>query len=325
MGLGHPLVSVGAAACELRHQSSRWVYLGLAPGTTLHVPCRDFQPDQGLFARVVSLEGPALDLPVLQIAEDRTVLVRFDGIGRFRLRGKRVTCQLETAPDAPVISAVVFGNVLASLCWQRGQLPLHGSAVAIDGRALLLLGRAATGKSTLAAALALRGHAVLSDEVAVIVDQACLPAGGALSLADDALALLGIDGDDLPRYENFSLAKRLWLGGATVEPRSYPLAAIVCLGKAEADVESTLTTLDGEAAIAALLNQMFWRGMLKVGDTEARVLTRDPDVRCLQDLGAAGDRRTLDGRDQRLGQPEALEQRLDHRRVELAGLEPVRR
>lgn len=55
---------VRRAACELRHQSSRWVYLGLAPGTTLHVPCRDFQPDQGLFARVVSLEGPALALEI---------------------------------------------------------------------------------------------------------------------------------------------------------------------------------------------------------------------------------------------------------------------
>lgn len=55
---------VRRAACELRHQSSRWVYLGLAPGTTVHVPCRDFQPDQGLFARVVSLEGPALALEI---------------------------------------------------------------------------------------------------------------------------------------------------------------------------------------------------------------------------------------------------------------------
>ncbi|HEX6398137.1 MAG TPA: FAD-dependent oxidoreductase, partial [Steroidobacteraceae bacterium] len=55
---------VRRAACELRHQSSRWVYLGLAPDTPLHVPCPDFQPDQGLFKRVVSLEGPALALEI---------------------------------------------------------------------------------------------------------------------------------------------------------------------------------------------------------------------------------------------------------------------
>jgi glycosyltransferase involved in cell wall biosynthesis len=55
---------VRRAACELRHQSSRWVYLGLAASAPLHVPCRDFQPDEGLIKRVVSLEGPALALEI---------------------------------------------------------------------------------------------------------------------------------------------------------------------------------------------------------------------------------------------------------------------
>lgn len=55
---------VRRAACELRHQSSRWVYLGLAADTPVHVPCKDFQPDQGIFQRVVSLDGPALALEI---------------------------------------------------------------------------------------------------------------------------------------------------------------------------------------------------------------------------------------------------------------------
>jgi hypothetical protein len=216
-----------------------------------------------------ALIDPALDLPVLQIARDHTALVRFDGIGRFQLCGQRVTCDFETASDAPVISAVVFGNVLATFCWQRGQLPLHGSAIAIAGRALLLLGRAATGKSMLAAALALRGHAVLSDEVAVLAGGLCRPAGGALSLADDALALLGIDGAALPRYDNFSLPKTLWRGGPSAETRPYPIGAVICLVKGEADAAATWQALDQEAAVAAILNQTYWRGMLEVGETAA--------------------------------------------------------
>jgi hypothetical protein len=165
---------------------------------------------------------------------------------------------------------VVFGNVLAASCWQRGQLPLHGSAIAIDGRAILLLGRAATGKSILAAALAQRGHGVLSDEVAVVAEGACLPAGGALSLAEDALTLLGIRGEGLPWYDNFSLPKRLWHGGAPVEARPYPIGAVICLVKAEADATTALQPLGATAAIDAILNQTYWRGMLNVGDTEAR-------------------------------------------------------
>jgi glycosyltransferase involved in cell wall biosynthesis len=55
---------VRRAACELRHQSSRWVHLGLAPGTPVHVPRRDFQPPQGILGRVVSLDGAALALEI---------------------------------------------------------------------------------------------------------------------------------------------------------------------------------------------------------------------------------------------------------------------
>jgi hypothetical protein len=218
-----------------------------------------------------ALVDPVLDLPVLQIAGDGTALVRFDGIGRFLLRRKRVTCQIEAEREAAVIDAVIFGNVLAAFCWQRGQLPLHGSAIAIDGRAILLLGRAATGKSILSAALAQRGHAVLGDEVAVIAEGACLPAGGTLSLAEDALRLLGISGNALPGYDNFSLAKRLWHGGAAVEPRPYPIATVICLAKAEVDTTATLQRLGAADAIDAILNQVYWRGMLTVGEAETRI------------------------------------------------------
>jgi len=55
---------VRRAACELQHQSSRWVYLGFTAGTPLHLPCRDFQPGQGILKRVVSLDGPALALEI---------------------------------------------------------------------------------------------------------------------------------------------------------------------------------------------------------------------------------------------------------------------
>ena len=63
----------------------------------------------------------------------------------------------------------------------------------------------------------------------------------------------------------------------------------------------------------------------RLGDAELGRLAGDPDVGALEDLGAAGDRRSLDRRDQRLGQPEALEQRLDDRRVVGAVLERLAR
>jgi glycosyltransferase involved in cell wall biosynthesis len=52
------------ASCELRHQSSRWVYLGLAPGSRTCVPQDDFQPADGILRRVVAIAGPALALEI---------------------------------------------------------------------------------------------------------------------------------------------------------------------------------------------------------------------------------------------------------------------
>jgi hypothetical protein len=215
-----------------------------------------------------ALDNPVVDYSVLQIAADGTALVRLPDIGHFLLREAEVICALETAPDAPEVTAAIFGNVLACISWRRGQLALHGSAVAIDGRAVLLLGPVAIGKSLLAGALARRGHCVLADEVAAVSEALCHPAGSLLSLADDALIAAGINPDGLPQYSNFPIAKRLWTAGLPPEPRAYPIAAVLRLAKAEPDAPNQPERLEAEAAIEAVLGQVYRRDMLRVLDTE---------------------------------------------------------
>lgn len=214
-----------------------------------------------------ALPDPVVDLNVLQIAADGTALVRLPGIGQFLLREAEVICALETEPDAPEITAALFGNVLACICWRRGQLALHGSAVAIGDRAALLLGPAGKGKSLLAAALARRGHGVLGDEVAVVAGGRCFPVGGLLSLADDALVAAGENPDQLPQYTNFPIAKRLWTAGPPPLPRPYEIAVVFRLKQAEADGPNRPERLEGEAAIDAVLDQFYRRDMLHVLDT----------------------------------------------------------
>jgi hypothetical protein len=58
----------------------------------------------------------------------------------------------------------VFGFVLQ----RRGVTVLHASAVNVEGHGVVLCGPSETGKSTTAAALALRGKAVLSDDLAAL-------------------------------------------------------------------------------------------------------------------------------------------------------------
>ena len=231
---------------------------------------RPDSPDLSFVAGEVpaALADPVVDHSVLQVAADGTALIRLPGIGQFLLRGSELVCALETEPDAPEVTAAIFGNVLACLCWRRGQLALHGSAVAIGGQAILLLGPRDAGKSVLAAALARRGHGVLADEVAAVAGGRCFPAGSMLSLADDALAAAGIVPDELPQYCNFPIPKRLWLAGPRPEPRPYAIAAVLRLKKAEADAPHGAEPLQDEAAIEAILGQFYRSDMLKVLGTE---------------------------------------------------------
>ena len=78
------------------------------------------------------------------------------------------------APAGDVANAATYllGPVLGFVLRLRGITCLHASAVAIGGRAMVFVGASGRGKSSLAAALALRGHAVLADDVTPFTESA---------------------------------------------------------------------------------------------------------------------------------------------------------
>jgi hypothetical protein len=65
----------------------------------------------------------------------------------------------------------LFGPVMGFLLRKKGLTPLHASAVSIQDRAAALVGESGAGKSTTAAALALRGWPVLCEDVCAFDEQ----------------------------------------------------------------------------------------------------------------------------------------------------------
>ena len=61
-----------------------------------------------------------------------------------------------------------FGTVAALLLAWRGAIPLHGSAIEFNGRAVLICGASGAGKSTLAAGLIALGGRLISDDLSVL-------------------------------------------------------------------------------------------------------------------------------------------------------------
>lgn len=73
-----------------------------------------------------------------------------------------------TAPSDAAIPEAFYGTVAAIILAWRGLVPLHGSAVELDGTAVLIAGPSGAGKSTLCEALVRRGGRLVSDDLSVL-------------------------------------------------------------------------------------------------------------------------------------------------------------
>jgi hypothetical protein len=81
-------------------------------------------------------------------------------------RGRRITTSWTTTTED--MATYFLGPVLAFVLRSRGTLALHASAVAMQGRAIVLTAAATGGKSTTAAALVRNGATMLTDDVAAV-------------------------------------------------------------------------------------------------------------------------------------------------------------
>lgn len=81
------------------------------------------------------------------------------------LEGKKIIVSPTAKCDEGKARLYVLGTCMGALLMQRKMLPLHGSAVAINGKAYAFVGNSGAGKSTLASALLHKGYELVSDDV----------------------------------------------------------------------------------------------------------------------------------------------------------------
>jgi hypothetical protein len=150
----------------------------------------------------------------------------------------------ELEDGAGVDDAVPFllGTAMGILLHQLGRLVLHASAVAVNGRAVLLCGRSGVGKSTLAAALNQSGYPLLLDDFCCVemVDGKPLahPDGRQVKLWAQAIDELGLgerrEGPVRHRMEKFY-----------VEPLGPPQGAALPIGAVYHLCEASPTSTPG--------------------------------------------------------------------------------
>ncbi len=130
--------------------------------------------------------------------------------------------------------AVIVVQLLA------GRIVLHGSAVALDGRGLCIVGASGAGKSTAAATLIDAGAELLADDVAVIGWRS---GGPVLLPSESAIRLVDTEAGGRKRS----------LAAVALGREAVPLSTIVVMNVSGASAKPALTRLSGADAVAAVL------------------------------------------------------------------------
>ena len=115
-----------------------------------------------------ALSGAEHEGPVWQCAGDR-VLIRFPWNLAFLVEGgRRISYEAKNGIDDLDLRLFLLNTPWLALAMQRGLLPLHASAVAHGREVQAFTAPSGGGKSTLAAALSARGHALFADDVLLL-------------------------------------------------------------------------------------------------------------------------------------------------------------
>ena len=106
--------------------------------------------------------------------------------------------------DMELVTVYLLGTCMGVLLVQREMVALHGSAIVINKRAVIITGQCGAGKSTLSTALRLKGHKILSDDISPVLmlesgEIMSAPAFPRQRICQDTAVNLGIDTNNLEK------------------------------------------------------------------------------------------------------------------------------
>ncbi|CAM3554974.1 aldolase [Marinicrinis lubricantis] len=170
---------------------------------------------------------------------DQRLLFKIPDTALFCIQeGTKITVSPMSGADEHKIRLFCLGTCMGAILLQRRVLPLHGSAVAIDGKAYAIVGHSGAGKSTLAAAFLQKGYHLLSDDVIAVTASAnsavpvVIPAYPQQKLWEESIVRFGMETDRYaPLYEEVS--KYAVPVSSSFQTEALPLAGIFELVKSE--------------------------------------------------------------------------------------------
>lgn len=97
------------------------------------------------------------------------LLFHVKGVGSYYAGcGSRIAVKPDINADEAAVRLYLLGTAFGALLLQRGMLPIHGSAVVIDGQCIIFTGASGAGKSTLSSAFRQMGYPFLADDISAV-------------------------------------------------------------------------------------------------------------------------------------------------------------
>jgi hypothetical protein len=183
------------------------------------------------------------------------MIAQWPGMGTLRCArdGSDATFTPVAGASRRVIGKLQGGQVQGLLRDLAGQLAVHASAVAIDGRAILFVGAGGAGKSTAAAEMCLRhGAQMLADDAALLEvapgGVTVVPSEGDHWLTRDSCRALGV-----PPRRGAAAGDKRNLRASKVAREPYALGLVVALRFDASVTAAVLQPLRGSDAARLLL------------------------------------------------------------------------
>jgi len=167
------------------------------------------------------------------------------------------------------IATYLLGPVCGYVLRRRGVTALHASAASLAGRAVVLCGATEAGKSTTAAALALRGFPVLCEDIAALARERqefyVQPGYPRICLWPDAVEMLFGETEALPRLTPSWEKRYLALDGARASfaPERAPLGVIYLLSaRTDQDNAPRIEEMHPREALLELVRNTYMNWLL---------------------------------------------------------------
>jgi hypothetical protein len=244
------------------------VHFGISPPIT---GSQTVSAEEPVFATSIRLKTGEPWLRISKVAGGELLRMDYADGTQFWLdaQGREVWARWSETSSFEDAASYLLGPVFGYLLRLRGVTCLHASAVQCGGRAVTFVGAEGAGKSTTAAAMALRGHAVLSDDIVALAERDgefyAMPAYPYLSLWRDSVdALYGADGNLSAFSANYSkrmlpLAER----GLRFSGEPAVLDSIFLLGERSSDAGAPVVEeVEKRDALMALVGNTYANRLL---------------------------------------------------------------